>query len=101
MTIQEEFGGIDIYLFDQLQRGRIVRGDQILDVGCGFGRNLVYLLRAGYDVAGVDADADAIHEVRGLAARLAPSLPPGNFRVERIEESTFPPSAFTVVMATR
>jgi 2-polyprenyl-3-methyl-5-hydroxy-6-metoxy-1,4-benzoquinol methylase len=100
VTIQEQFGGIDIYLFDQLQRGRIAPGDRILDVGCGFGRNLAYLLRAGYDVAGLDADTDAIREVQGLAARLAPSLPPSNFRVERIEASTFPSGAFTVVIAS-
>jgi tellurite methyltransferase len=43
--LQEQFGPIDIYLFDQLLRGRIARGMRVLDAGCGYGRNLVYLLR--------------------------------------------------------
>ena len=43
--LQEQFGNIDIYLFDQLLRGRIGPGMRVLDAGCGGGRNLVYLLR--------------------------------------------------------
>ena len=58
--LQEQFGQIDIYLFDQLLRGNIAPGMRILDVGCGSGRNLVYLLREGYEVFGVDADPYAI-----------------------------------------
>jgi 2-polyprenyl-3-methyl-5-hydroxy-6-metoxy-1,4-benzoquinol methylase len=37
--LQEQFGQLDIYWFDQLLRGRIVPGMRILDAGCGFGRN--------------------------------------------------------------
>ena len=77
--LQEQFGPIDIYLFDQLLRGRIGRGMRILDAGCGSGRNLVYFLREGYDVYGVDADAQAVESTRRLAASLAPGLPPGNY----------------------
>ena len=40
--LRREFGDIDIYLFDQLHRGRIRDGMSILDAGCGGGRNLVY-----------------------------------------------------------
>ena len=34
-TLQEQFGQIDIYLFDQLLKGRISPGMRILDSGCG------------------------------------------------------------------
>src|ERR1035438_4533988 len=88
-NLREQFGQIDIYLFDQLLRGRIAPGAEVLDAGCGFGRNLVYLLKEGYEVFGVDADPQAIESVRRLAATLAPPLPPENFRVERIEEMSF------------
>src|SRR5690349_24932036 len=91
VDLQAAFGSIDIYLFDQILRRRIAPGDRIVDAGCGFGRNLVYLLREGYDVRGADADPDAIAEVRALAARLAPALPAGNFRVEPLESITFEP----------
>ena len=60
MNLQDEFGDIDIYVFDQLLRGRIVPGMRVFDAGCGGGRNLVYLLREGYEVCGNDADAGAI-----------------------------------------
>jgi hypothetical protein len=53
-TLRREFGDIDIYLFDQLHRGNITIGMRVLDAGFGHGRNLVYLLRQGFDVSGVD-----------------------------------------------
>lgn len=81
------FGSMDIYLFDQLLRGRIFGGMQIFDAGCGGGRNLAYFLRAGYDVEGVDTDLGAIESVRELAGRLAPGLPPDAFRVGRVEDA--------------
>ncbi len=89
LTLQEQFGQIDIYLFDQLLKGRIARGMRVLDSGCGGGRNLVYLLREGYDVCAADLDASAVESVRALARRLAPALPDANFRVEATENMSF------------
>src|ERR1700678_4363736 len=80
--LQEQFGPIDIYLFDQLLRGRITPGMRVFDAGCSSGRNLVYLLREGYEVFGADADSQAVVSVRQLADSLAPMLPASNFRVE-------------------
>jgi SAM-dependent methyltransferase len=98
--IYEQFGPIDIYLFDQLLRGRIRRGMHVLDAGCGSGRNLVYLLREGYEVFGADGDPQAVAQVRQLAASLAPHLPAGNFRVERVEEMTFAEGFADVVISS-
>src|SRR6185295_14943150 len=89
-SLQEQFGPIDIYLFDQLLRGRIRPGMRVFDAGCGSGRNLVYFLREGYDVFGVDIDPDAVRYTQRLAASLAPALPVENFRVEAIEDTTLP-----------
>jgi tellurite methyltransferase len=94
------FGHIDIYLFDQLLKGRIEPGMRILDAGCGHGRNLEYLLRSGYDVSGADASPSAIDAVRTLAARLAPGLPADNFRVEPVETMTFPDAHADVVISS-
>jgi SAM-dependent methyltransferase len=99
-NLQNQFGDIDIYVFDQLLRGRIVPGMRVLDAGCGDGRNLVYLLQAGYDVFGVDANPTSIDRVRRLASTLAPQLPTGNFRVESIEQMTFPDSFADVVLSS-
>lgn len=73
--LRATFGDIDIYLFDQLLRGRFDRRRRVLDAGCGGGRNLPYFLRHGFDVRAVDADAAAVEAVRRLAASLAPALP--------------------------
>ena len=94
------FGQIDIYLFDQILRGRIAPGMRIFDAGCGGGRNLVFLLQQGYDVCAVDPDPAAIRSVRALAARLAPRLPESNFRAEPIEASSFPDHAADVVVSS-
>jgi len=88
--LREQFGEIDIYLFDQVLRGRIAPSDRVLDIGCGSGRNLVYLLKERYEVYAVDSDQRAIEAVRRLAAKLAPALPLENFRLEPIEEMSFP-----------
>ncbi len=99
-TDLENLGQIDIYLFDQLLRRRIVPPVRILDAGCGFGRNLVYLLRIGADVHAVDSDADAIAEVRRLAATLAPALRAENVRQETIEDMTFAAGSMDVVVCS-
>jgi SAM-dependent methyltransferase len=95
-----EFGPIDIYLFDQLLRGRVRPGDRIVDAGCGAGRNLTWLLREGYDLYGVDADPRAIEAVRELAAALAPALPPDRFRVAPVDASGLPDGFADVVLSS-
>jgi len=98
--LQAQFGQIDIYLFDQLLRGRIEPGMRILDAGCGSGRNLVYLLREGFEVFAVDSDGRAIEETRRLASALAPTLPADNFRVEPVEAMSFPDAFAEVVLSS-
>jgi SAM-dependent methyltransferase len=89
MDLQEWFGRIDIYVFDQILRGNIAPGMKVLDAGCGGGRNLVYLMREGYEVCGVDASAEAVAAVREMAAELAPGLAAKNFQVAGVERMPF------------
>jgi tellurite methyltransferase len=98
--LESQFGQIDIYLFDQLLRGRIRPGMRILDAACGSGRNLIYLLRAGYEVFGTDSEPSAVDAVRRLAAQLAPHLPGENFRVEPVERMTFSDNFADVVLSS-
>jgi SAM-dependent methyltransferase len=100
MTIREQFGDIDVYLFDQLLRGRIRPGMRVLDAGCGYGRNLVYLLRSGVEVFAVDSDPGAVLAVRGLAASLAPEMPATNVKVEAVESMTIPPASMDAVICS-
>jgi tellurite methyltransferase len=98
--LPEFFGEIDIYLFDQLLKGRLTPGMRLLDAGCGGGRNLPYFLRHGFDVCAVDSTASAVDEVRRLAARLAPDLPAANFRAEPLGALSFPDAHFDAVIAS-
>ncbi len=99
-SLQDWFGSIDIYLFDQLLKGRLHPRLRVLDAGCGSGRNLNWFLRAGFDVCGVDQSAEAIAQTKALAAALAPNLPANNFRVESIDQMSFADSEFDVVVSS-
>ena len=84
--LTEQFGDIDIYLFDQLLRGRIRPGMRILDAGCGGGRNAFYFRREGYDVWGVD-------EIQALTDW-------EQFRVAKVENMPFQSAYFDVVLSS-
>jgi tellurite methyltransferase len=94
------FGPMDIYLLDQLLRGRIAPPMALLDAGSGAGRNLAFFLRQGYDVRAFEPNADAIAAVRALAALLAPRLPAANFRQEAAESNSFEDHAAQVVISS-
>ncbi len=98
--LQEQFGSIDIYLFDQLLKGRLTPEMRVLDAGCGGGRNLVYFFRSGFDVSGVDQSSEAVAQIRSLAAHLAPHLPTDDFRVAAIEQMPFDDESFDVVISS-
>jgi tellurite methyltransferase len=98
--LNNQFGEIDIYLFDQLLRRRVTAGMRILDAGCGQGRNLLYLLREGFEVFGVDSDPGAVKATRQLAASIAPDLPVGNFRLEAVEAMSFPDAFADLVISS-
>jgi SAM-dependent methyltransferase len=100
LDLREWFGEIDIYLFDQLLKGNLAPPMRVLDAGCGWGRNLPYLLRAGFDVCAIDASAEAMGSVRALAARWAPHLPVENFRVGPLEALTFEDASFDAVISS-
>jgi SAM-dependent methyltransferase len=98
INIQEQFGQIDIYVFDQILRGNIRVGMRVLDAGCGYGRNLVHLLREGCEVFALDEDAGGVEHVRQLSASLGTGLPAENFQVGLIAQMPFPDEFADVVL---
>lgn len=99
-NLQEQFGQIDVYLFDQLLKGRFAPNMRVLDAGCGGGRNLIYFFREGFDVCVVDQSSEAVAHVRALASALAAHLPPDNFRVESVEAMSFDDASFDLVISS-
>ena len=116
-------GTTDVYVLDQVMRGRLRPPMRVLDAGCGDGRNVELLLRAGCDVHGVDVSADSIERARARAAAVTPSAatvvptPPPTprptaqstgpsatrdldtrFRVGTIEAMDFPDASFDAVL---
>ena len=94
------FGDIDIYLFDQLLRGRFDRRPRVLDAGCGAGRNLPYFLGHGFDVWAVDSEAAAIHSVRQLVASVNPALAPDQIHCGPVESLPWEDGAVDAVICS-
>jgi SAM-dependent methyltransferase len=100
MNLREYFGDIDIYLFDQLLKGRITPAMSVLDAGCGNGRNLVYFLRNNFEVFAVDSNLQAVQQVAQLASRLAPQLPATNFLTADVAGMPFSDDKFDLVISS-
>ena len=100
INARELFGDIDIYLFDQILKNQFTSQMRILDAGCGRGRNLIYFLRIGCDVFGIDQNPDAIQYARQMAKALNSQSSPDNFRVSKVEEMPFPGLSFEAVISS-
>ena len=98
--IQKTFGNIDIYLFDQLAKGTYDKCDTILDAGCGTGRNLLYFLKEGARVFGVDQDPEAIARIRTLAKSFPLVNPEENFAIAPVEKLPFESESFDLVISS-
>ena len=98
--LEDTFGNLDIYLFDQLLKGTYEDCHIILDAGCGTGRNLVYFLQSGAKVFGVDQNPEAIAQLRRLASSYPHIHPEENFQVVPVEQLPFEPQTFDLVISS-
>lgn len=99
-NLQQLYGNIDIYLFDQLLKGRFDGCKKILDAGCGGGRNIVYFLQTDCDVYGIDPNPNAITGVQDLAKTLSPNTPADNFINCPAEDMPFEDAKFDMVICS-
>jgi SAM-dependent methyltransferase len=99
-NLRQSFGNIDIYLFDQLLKGTYADCEQVLDAGCGHGRNITYFLRNGYQVYGIDSSLDNIDQVKQLASPFFGTSPQENFRVALVEDLPFDDGHFDLVISS-
>ena len=98
--LRAQFGDIDIYLFDQLARGRFDQRRCVLDAGCGAGRNLRYLLAHGYDCHGIDRDSGAIAQLRRDARSLGRADADERFVVGEVDSLPWGDHAFDAVISS-
>jgi SAM-dependent methyltransferase len=93
-------GNVDLYLLDQLLKGRFTQNMKILDVGCGEGRNAVYFLHKNYPIFGIDPNEVAIQYCRFLAKSIQPETDIHRFQVGDGAAIPFHEAAFDVVLSS-
>ena len=99
-NLQQLYGNIDIYLFDQLLKGTFDDCNRVLGVGMGGGRNLPYFLQNGYEVYGVDPNDDTVNSVKQLSALLAPINSSDNFVLASAEDLPFESDFFDLAICS-
>ncbi len=90
-------GNIDIYLLDQILKGRLTKEMKLLDAGCGEGRNSVYFINQNFQIFGIDSNEVAIQYCRYLAKTINPNFDVHRFQVGKLEEIPFHTEAFDAV----
>lgn len=103
MEVQElnkALGNIDIYLLDQILKGRFNSTMKILDAGCGEGRNIMYFLRNNYEVSGIDTNPDAIRMLQFVARSVNPNQQRENFKIGNIESMPYENNVFDATICS-
>ena len=98
LQLNQEIGNADLLLIDQILRGKFQPGNRILDAGCGEGRNMVYFIRNGYPVYGIDRDPESVVMARLMASSINRSYTIENIIQSSIEENPFPEGFFDLVI---
>ncbi|MCH6235356.1 methyltransferase domain-containing protein [Cognataquiflexum rubidum] len=99
-SLNQLLGNIDIYLLDQILKGRFDKEMKILDAGCGEGRNTVYFLHEGYQIFGADSNPIAIQMARIYAQTIQKEYDVYRFQTSLIENMPFHQGAFDVVISS-
>lgn len=61
--LKDVLGNADIYLIDLVQKGYFDESKQILDAGCGSGRNALFFQKLGHEVLALDQEAENMEEL--------------------------------------
>lgn len=95
-SITALLGRTDIYLIDQIMKGRYVEGDKILEAGCGGGRNIHWFVQNNFDIYGIDSSEAAIVNLKNEY----PTLPSENLQIALIEKLPFADNFFDHVISS-
>lgn len=98
--LNKHLGNIDIYLLDQILKGRFTLDMKILDAGCGEGRNTHYFIQEGFQVFGIDHDKVSIEMARMYASSISKDFDIHRFQVNGLENLMFHNAAFDAVLSS-
>lgn len=92
--------GTDIYLIDQLLKGRVEPGARIVDVGCGSGRNLTWFLTDpdAFEVTVVEPREEALDALEERLRALGVELKSHEIHRAAIEDTALPERSFDLVI---
>lgn len=94
-TLRKNIGDVDIYIVDQILKGRYEPNSKILDAGCGYGRNLWWFAHNNYDVSAIDSNKECIDHLQQLYPNRSE-----NFKVARLEDIPFKDNSFHHVICS-
>ncbi len=95
-SVQTLLGQTDIYLIDQIMKGRYKTADTILDAGCGNGRNMYWFLHNGFNINGIDISEVTIAQLKSSY----PALPEGNLVISSLENIPFASNYFNHIICS-
>jgi tellurite methyltransferase len=94
-NIETLLGQTDIYLIDQIMKGRYKPDEAILDAGCGSGRNMHWFLQNGFNITGIDINEAAIAELKDKHPGLRTA-----FSVLPVEKTGFTDNSFDHIICS-
>lgn len=86
-------GKVDIYVIDQILKGRYQNGQSILDAGCGGGRNLKWFYPNDFELFGIDVDIDFLVNAKQNYPKAA-----SNFSVGTLENLPYGENSFDHIL---
>lgn len=95
MNLTEEIGGTDIYLLDQILKGRFTPSMTILDAGCGSGRNMRWLAKQGAKICGCDLSTEALE-----MALQNTGLWESDFKIADLDKLPYENDSFDVIICS-
>jgi len=87
----------DIYLIDQILKGRYTGGGKLLDAGSGRGRNISWFaLQPNFDIYAIDTDRNAITDL----LKVYQSITPGQLKCGPVQSLPFPNTFFDHIICS-
>ncbi|HEA30811.1 MAG TPA: class I SAM-dependent methyltransferase [Leeuwenhoekiella sp.] len=92
-TTFDALGNVDIYVIDQILKGRYQNGQSILDAGCGKGRNLKWFYKNDFEIFGIDADSEFLSNAKQNFPEAA-----SNFTVGTLDNLPYGENSFNHIL---
>ena len=95
-SVQELLKQTDIYLVDQIMKGRYNPSDKILEAGCGGGKNMDWFVKNDFQVYGIDQSEAAILHLKSIY----PNLEEEKLQISLVENLPFLDNYFDHIISS-